>query len=89
MDIGPGVFRTAGPGLVMSRGVGRRITMAVGSITTTIGPGVLGVTTIEIAAGGVLRLSHFISRLEVTFPGTHSPIIIAIRVHVITAIKTG
>jgi hypothetical protein len=63
--------------------------MAVGSITTTIGHGVLGVTTLENAAGGVLRLSHFISLLEVAFPGTHFLIIIAILVHIITAIKTG
>ena len=89
MVIGPGVSHTAGRGLVMSLGDGPRITMAVGSITTTIGHGVLGVTTLENAAGGVLRLSHSISLLEVTFPGTHFLIIIAILVHIITAIKTG
>jgi hypothetical protein len=44
-----------GRGLVMSRGVGRRITMAVGFSITTVGPGCRAAITTRSAAGGVPR----------------------------------
>ena len=85
MVIGPGVRLTDGRGLVTSRGVGRLITTAAGSTTTTIGPGVRTVSTIAIVAGGVPRLSRSISLLGITSHGIHSLIIIGIPAPVITA----
>ena len=74
MATGRGVRHTAGPGLVMSPGAGHLITMAAGSTTTTIGPGVPAVNTIATEAGGAQRWSllfRFTFPLEITFAGTH------------------
>ena len=76
--IGSGVLHTVGPGLVMSPGVGRRITTAGGSITTTIGPGVRAANTTGVAVGGARLWLHFTSLLG-TSVGIHSPTTIAIR----------
>ena len=74
MATGRGVRHTAGPGLVMSHGAGLLITMAAGSTTTTIGPGVPAVNTIVTEAGGARRWSRlfpFTSPSEITFAGIH------------------
>ena len=60
--IGCGVRLTAGRGLVMNRGAGRRITTDGGSITTIAGPGVRAVATTTNEVGGAPRLSPSISR---------------------------
>jgi hypothetical protein len=52
MAIGHGVRRMAGPGLDMSRGVGRLTTTVAGFITTTTGPGVRAASFTRSAVGG-------------------------------------
>src|SRR6266436_455480 len=54
-EAGYGFHLMDGPGLVMSHGAGRLITMAAGSITTTIGPGARTVNSTGIAVGGGRR----------------------------------
>ena len=83
MVIGFGVRHTDGPGLVTSRGVGRRITMDAGSITTTIGRGVRAAATTELTVGGDQR-SWLLSTLTTTTAGTHSATTSAIHIRVIT-----
>ena len=79
-----------GPGSDMNRGVGRRITTAVGSTTTTRGPGVRAVNSTESAVGGGppwLRL-HSISLSETTSAGIPYRITSAIRIRVTIAATT-
>src|SRR6185436_11385162 len=52
MDVGFGVRLTAGPGLVMSRGVGRLTTMVAGCFMGAIGHGVRAVLISMIIVGG-------------------------------------
>src|ERR687884_31024 len=55
---GDGVVLTAGPGWATSRGAGLRITMAAGSITTTVGAGLRAPTaTVMNETTGIRRLS--------------------------------
>src|ERR1044071_4387973 len=64
--IGRGAHRMAGRGLDMNHGDGRRITTDVGSITTTTGPGVRVVNTIDTAVGGAQLSSRLASLSETT-----------------------
>src|SRR4029450_834591 len=57
-DIGPQWVPTAGPGLVMNPGDGRRTTTVAGSITTVVGPGLPEVSTRRREVGGVPHWSH-------------------------------
>src|SRR5687768_15446375 len=92
-DIGHGVRLTAGRGLGMNRGVGRRITTAVGSITTTTGPGFHALNSSQSAVGGdlhSLRLSHSTSPSEPIFAGIHCRTTSAIHIRgaTVTMIET-
>ena len=69
MDIGPGVRLMVGRGSAPSRGDGRLITMAAGSITIIVGLGVLAAVITAIVVGGDPPSLHFISHLETTTVG--------------------
>jgi len=75
----------------MNRGDGRRITTDVGSITTTTGPGVRAVSTIDTAVGGARLWSRLASLSETTSAGIRCRITSAIhiRVTIVTTIVTG
>ena len=55
MAVGPGLHLMDGPGLAMNPGAGRLITMVVGFITTTTGPGVRAANSTGTAVGGGRR----------------------------------
>ena len=82
-----GFRHTDGPGWARSHGAGRRITMAVGFITTTTGPGVRAVSIIGDAVGGGRRSSRFTFPMAITFAGIRCTTTNAIpNVVIITAI---
>src|SRR2546422_5899172 len=84
---GRGARHTAGPGWDRSHGVGRLITTAAGSITTTIGAGVRA-SAINIGAGGDRRswlFSRSTSTLVQRSAGTRFRTISAIRAPVTTS----
>jgi hypothetical protein len=76
---GSGVRLTAGPGLVMNRGVGLRTTTVDGFTTVDIGPGVREARTTVVTAGGV-RHSSRLSPSTTTIVGTRLGIIIVIHI---------
>ena len=90
--IGPGVRLMVGRGWETSRGVGRRITTAVGSFTTATGPGRRAASSTGTVVGGGLRSwlsSRLISRSETISAGIRFRIISAIRIRGITGITIG
>ena len=86
MATGPGVRLTAGRGLDMNRGVGRRITTVVGFITMASGHGVREVSFTGTAVGGVRRSSRSYSTFHsaTTFAGIRCRITRGIHVRVTT-----
>ena len=84
-DIGRGVRPTVGRGSDMSHGDGRRITMAVGSITTIIGPGLRAACSLRGSAiGGDRRWSRSTSHSATTSAGIHCRITRGIRTQLTT-----
>ena len=87
MVIGRGFRRTVGPGSGMNRGVGRRITTAAGSFTTTTGPGCRAASFTRSEVGGGPRSSlssRLISLSETTSAGIRCRTTSGIRIHDIT-----
>jgi hypothetical protein len=84
--VGPGCRLTAGRGLDTSPGDGRLITTAVGSITTTTGPGRRAAITFASAVGGGPRWWRSTSHSATTSAGIRCRTIKEIRIRVTIAV---